>query len=643
MSSTIQTKENNIKEEIDYKKIGLKVGLEIHQQLNTLHKLFCNCPTTLSDEYKFTLDRYLRPVSSELGEIDIAALFEWEKGKKYVYQVSSSSCLVECDEEPPHLINDETLEIALAISMGLHSTIVDEVYVMRKIVIDGSNTSGFQRTAIVALGGYVEDGNEKIGIQTIAVEEDAARKIEERPDHTTYNLDRLGIPLIEISTSPDIHDPAQAARVALNIGQLLRLTKKVKRGLGTIRQDINVSIAEGTKTEIKGVQDLDLIPLIVKNEALRQLRLLEIKEELRKRGLSKDFVTQNMRFKDLTHIFEKTDSKLVKKELEKGSLVYGIKVPGFAKLLGRELMPNRRFGTEIADYVRALAGLGGIFHSDELPNYGISHDEVNKVKIELGVSDSDAFILIVTPKSKLEKAIDVIKNRIFAAFDGVPKETRAAQDDGTTKFTRPQPGAARMYPETDIPPRRIDFELLERAKKLVPETPEVKFKKLIEMGLSQELANQILMSINLALFEELVEKYSPKVPPVFIASTLENTLKYVKSKGGNISIVTDDILDILLREIYSGNITKDAIEEILLEFTTAKNPNLNEILSKYKAIPDSELAKIIKDTISTIPQDILKNKNKAFNVIMGKVMSKVRGKVDGKKVAELIREELDKI
>lgn len=375
---------------IDYKGLGLKVGLEIHQQLDTKNKLFCNCPTTLSDNYKFTLERFLRPVSSELGEVDVAALFEWERGRKYIYQVSTSSCLVECDEEPPHLINDEALEIALATAMGLHSTIVDEVYVMRKIVIDGSNTSGFQRTAIVALGGYVEDRNERIGIQTIAVEEDAARKIEDKPDHVTYNLDRLGIPLIEISTSPDIHDPDQAARVALKIGQLLRLTKKVKRGLGTIRQDINVSIAGGTKTEIKGVQELDLIPIIVKNEALRQLRLLEIKDELKRRGLTKETVMNNMIVKDLTYLFEKTDSKIVKRELEKGSLVFGIKVPGFTKLLGKELMPNRRFGTEIADYVRALAGLGGIFHSDELPNYGISQDEVNKVKRDLSITDNDA-------------------------------------------------------------------------------------------------------------------------------------------------------------------------------------------------------------------------------------------------------------
>ncbi|MEM4138937.1 MAG: Glu-tRNA(Gln) amidotransferase subunit GatE, partial [Sulfolobaceae archaeon] len=243
--------------EIDYKKLGLKVGLEIHQQLNTTHKLFCNCPTTLSEEYTATLVRYLRPVMSELGEVDVAALFEWEKGKRYIYRLSRPTCLVEYDEEPPHSINEEALKIAIAITLALGGEVVDEVYVMRKTVIDGSNTSGFQRTAIVGLGGKILDEEGVVGIQTIALEEDAARKISETSEEVLYNLDRLGIPLIEISTAPDIKTPEQAERVALKIGQLLRLTGKVKRGIGTIRQDLNVSIDGGVKTEIKGVQRLE--------------------------------------------------------------------------------------------------------------------------------------------------------------------------------------------------------------------------------------------------------------------------------------------------------------------------------------------------------------------------------------------------
>jgi glutamyl-tRNA(Gln) amidotransferase subunit E len=625
--------------ELDYSKLGLKVGLEIHQQLNSHNKLFCNCSTELTENYHYTLERYLRPSFSELGEVDVAALFEWQKGKKYVYQVSNNSCLVECDEEPPHPLNEEALAIALAIAMALNSTIVDEVYVMRKIVIDGSNTTGFQRTAIIGLGGYIDVEGERIGIQTIAIEEDAARKVTENPLETVYSLDRLGVPLIEISTAPDIHSPEQAEKVAFKIGQLMRLTGKVKRGIGTIRQDLNVSISGGVKTEIKGVQRLELIPDIIRNEARRQYELLRIKEELKKRGLTEEKIIKEFIPKDLTHVFKDTNSKLVKKELEKGSLVYGMKVAGFRGIFGWQLMPNRRFGTEVADYVRVLAGLGGIFHSDELPNYGITQDEVNEVKKELNVGENDAFVLIVSSREKLGLAINTIKDRILYAFKGVPKETRAALEDGNTRFMRPQPGSARMYPETDIPPRRIDIEIIELAKSFMPESPEVKLKKLIELGLNQELANAILNSPRLDLFEELIKKYSPKVQPITIASLLEINLKYVKKKIGDVTIITDDVIEKIVKAIYDDKISKDSIQDILLETASSKK-NVDEIINKYSRISDSELEKIIDEVIAENIKEIEEKKEKAFNIIMGKVMSKVRGRADGKRVSELIREKM---
>jgi len=625
--------------ELDYSKLGLKVGLEIHQQLNSHNKLFCNCSTELTENYHYTLERYLRPSFSELGEVDVAALFEWQKGKKYVYQVSNNSCLVECDEEPPHPLNEEALAIALAIAMALNSTIVDEVYVMRKIVIDGSNTTGFQRTAIIGLGGYIDVEGERIGIQTIAIEEDAARKVTENPLETVYSLDRLGVPLIEISTAPDIHSPEQAEKVAFKIGQLMRLTGKVKRGIGTIRQDLNVSISGGVKTEIKGVQRLELIPDIIRNEARRQYELLRIKEELKKRGLTEEKIIKEFIPKDLTHVFKDTNSKLVKKELEKGSLVYGMKVAGFRGIFGWQLMPNRRFGTEVADYVRVLAGLGGIFHSDELPNYGITQNEVNEVKKELNVGENDAFVLIVSSREKLELAINTIKDRILYAFKGVPKETRAALEDGNTRFMRPQPGSARMYPETDIPPRRIDIEIIELAKSFMPESPEVKLKKLIELGLNQELANAILNSPRLDLFEELIKKYSPKVQPITIASLLEINLKYVKKKIGDVTIITDDVIEKIVKAIYDDKISKDSIQDILLETASSKK-NVDEIINKYSRISDSELEKIIDEVIAENIKEIEEKKEKAFNIIMGKVMSKVRGRADGKRVSELIREKM---
>ncbi|RLE48773.1 MAG: Glu-tRNA(Gln) amidotransferase GatDE subunit E, partial [Candidatus Methanomethylicota archaeon] len=241
-------------EALDYRSLGLRVGLEIHQQLNTKHKLFCECPTSMRDESPhYEVQRKLRPTQSELGEIDIAAQFEFKKGKWFIYEgYEDSVCLVELDEEPPHPLNQEALDVALQVALMLNMTPVDEVHVMRKIVIDGSNTCGFQRTARVAMNGWIDDEEGRVRILTLSLEEDAARKIIEDDKSIRYRLDRLGIPLIEIATGPDIHSPEQAKRVALRIGQLLRATRKVKRGIGTIRQDLNISISGGARIEVKG-------------------------------------------------------------------------------------------------------------------------------------------------------------------------------------------------------------------------------------------------------------------------------------------------------------------------------------------------------------------------------------------------------
>ncbi|RLG86938.1 MAG: Glu-tRNA(Gln) amidotransferase GatDE subunit E, partial [Thermoprotei archaeon] len=520
---------------INYDDLDLKVGLEIHQQLDTKSKLFCNCPTKLvSDEANAArVIRALRATKSELGEVDEAALFEYKRGRLFEYIVpGDASCLVELDEEPPHPLNREALIIAIAIAKALNARIVDEVHVMRKIVIDGSNTTGFQRTAIIALGGYIDVPSGRVGIQTIALEEDAARKVKEERGIVTYNLDRLGIPLIEVSTAPDIKSPEQARQVAETIGLLMRLTRRVKRGIGTIRQDLNISIKGGTKIEIKGVQRLELVSKIVEYEVMRQLRLLEICEELKRRNVCEEDIKSSY-IVDVTEIFSNTKSKLIKKATKKGAKVFVLKLPNFRGILGIEIQPGRRFGTELADYAKQWGGVGGIIHSDELPNYGITKDEVLKVFERIdGDPSKDAFVLVLADAKRALKALEAVRNRCIQALYGVPKETRAANPDGTTHYMRPQPGAARMYPETDIPPIEITKDILEEAERIKPPSPEEKIRELMySYKLHRELAEQLLYSPYLNLFEELATKIGSRLSPTVIASTLTSTLKSLKGEG----------------------------------------------------------------------------------------------------------------
>ncbi len=633
---------------LDYKQLGLKAGLEIHIQLDTKHKLFCDCPTKLveeGDEDVFV--RELRPAKSELGEVDVAAMLEWRKERKYEYHAPrESSCLVEADEEPPHELNREALVTALAVAKALNSMIVDEVHVMRKIVIDGSNTTGFQRTSIIALGGYIEDEEGRVGIQTICLEEDAARKLFEEKDKVGYKLDRMGIPLIEIATAPDLRTPEQAQRVAFKIGQLVRLTGKAKRGLGTIRQDLNVSIKGGEKIEIKGVQHLYLISKVIEYEALRQVRLLEIKEELLRRGVKPDDI--EFKVHDVSEVFKNTKSKIIRRILgKKGYGVYALVLPGFKGILGREVQPGRRFGTELADYARVWGGVGGLFHTDELPAYGISSEEVAELYRVLNADPGkDAIVLVADKKEKAYRALEAVVDRAKYAFKGVPPETRAANPDGTTRYMRPRPGAARMYPETDIPPVEITEELLSEAEKLVPEPFDKKLKRYVEeYGLSHELAKALLNNIRLDLFEKLVVKYSGKIQPTIIAATIENTLKSLKSDGVPVENISDEHIEETLDLLARGVIAKEAIPEILAYL--AKNPDkkAEEAVKElgFTTISREQLESIVDEVIKQNIAVIKEKKERAFGTIMGRVMAKVRGKADGKLVASIVKEKISKI
>jgi glutamyl-tRNA(Gln) amidotransferase subunit E len=625
----------------DYKELGLKVGLEIHQQLDTKYKLFCSCKNKLEEEFLYEVIRKLRPTESELGEVDPAALMEFKRNRYYVYQaVKEASCLVELDEEPPHSINEEAIEIATMCALLLNSNILEEIHVMRKEVIDGSNTTGFQRTALLALGGFIYDGKEKIGIQSITVEEDASRKIYEDHEKVVYRLDRQGIPLIEIATNPDISDPEQAKRVAYKIGLILRSTGKVKRGLGTIRQDINLSIKQGSKVEIKGVQELGLIPKVIEYEVLRQIKLLELKKILNENKIPK----LKLEYLDITELLHNTSSKIIKSKIEKGGKVFLLPLKHMHGLLKFEINPNRRFASELADYVKAWTSLEGIIHSDELPSYGISEHEVELMysfaKLEKG---KDAFIIVAGEEEKCKEAIKVLVDRINYAFEGIPEETRVAHVDGTTRYARPRPGAARMYPETDIPPYIITQDFIEKIKQKLPSTIEDRLVFLQKnYGLNPQLAQELIDS----QFEDIFEKaVQIGIKSSLAATVITQLTKYLKRSGINIDNLTDKHFLEIFTALKEGKITKEAIEPILKFFTQNPNVGIDYAIKKLglEILDRSQIEKIVENVIKERYNDLIKDKNKAFDLAMKIIMSNVRGKADASLVAEILKSKISSI
>jgi glutamyl-tRNA(Gln) amidotransferase subunit E len=618
---------------LDYGALGLKVGLEIHVQLDTGRKLFCHCrPELKNTEPDFRIVRRLRPAMSELSAIDPAALWEFRKMKTIMYEgYNDVTCLVELDEEPPHEPDEESLLLALAISKAFNAKIFDEIYVMRKVVIDGSNVSGFQRTMVVAHDGLAVFPNYKVPIWTISLEEDAARKVEEKGDLVVYRLDRLGIPLIEVSTGPMEYPPASIAEVAWLIGRTIMNTRRTKRGLGSIRQDLNISIAKGAKTEVKGVPELSLIPKVIELEVLRQVNLLKIRDELINRGLSKDQYTPDL--VDVTEVFSSTKSNIVRKTLEAGGVVAALKTPGLRGLLGFELQPGRRFGSELADRVRAWTRLGGLIHSDELPGYGISGEEVSKVAGRLG---TDSFILLMGPPGvELQEAAKVIVNRIREAFDGVPEETRAAREDGTTYFMRPRPGAARMYPETDLRPIRVTIELLAKADMYVPEPIDRQIERYASMGMSRELARQLAVSEYSLEAEELMRKYKGRINPTLIASIFVNTIKGLGRGVEQVDVVK--AVDELLALYADGKITREAIQDVLQVYVEEDGRR-----GVVEIINEKGLWRMQYSEVLSLVKSMIDNGVKDRNKLMSSVMRSHRGRVDSGDLGRAIDELLGK-
>jgi glutamyl-tRNA(Gln) amidotransferase subunit E len=622
--------------ELQIDKIGLKVGLEIHQQLSTNKKLFCNCSPKETDEFTARFSRKLRASKSELGEYDPAAIFENMKSKKMIYYTNPNSCcLVEQDEEPPHDLDSDAKNIALLIASSLKSNIFSEIYPMRKMVIDGSNTSGFQRTMIISQGGYLDVDGQKIGVQSICLEEDAAKLLADRETERDYSLERLGIPLVEIALEPVSAGPSEMRKIALTMGRLLRTTKKVTRGIGSIRQDVNVSVSGSGIVEVKGVQQLDQLEKVVEYEAKRQHGLLLISEKLKKLKLEK--ISRQEDVFDVTELMKNCKSEIIQKSLKDKSVIKVIKIKNFSGMFSYSPYRAIRLGKEIGQLVRFF-GIGGVFHSDELPNYGIGDSDIEKIKKLLDNSENDSFIIIAGENSKIDFAINSIINRIEQAKHGVPAETRLATQAGETVYLRPRPGASRMYPETDIPPIIVTDNEIDFAKKNIPKSWDESLLVLQKKyDLKPQLAEQIFDSEYLELFEKICTDKNSS--PNFVASILCSTITNLERRDLDASLLKSEEIIKSFEFLNQGKITKESIEIIFEQIMSGKTQSVEEAIQKTSMISlsEDELEEICNTIINDNSVIIDAQGLRAIGPLMGSVMKSTRGKASGEKVNLLLQ------
>ena len=613
----------------DYKKLGLKCGIEIHQQLDT-RKLFCECRSSLEGQAKGEVARRMRAVAGELGDVDAAALQEVLKGKEFLYRVyPEESCEIELDEEPPHDLNPEALDIALTVATLLRCDIPDEIHVMRKQVVDGSNTTGFQRTAIIGLDGVIDSPSGKVGVTNLSLEEDAAQIIEKKDGRVTYGLNRLCIPLIEIGTTPDIRSPEHAREVAARLGMLLRSTGKVMRGLGTIRQDVNVSIEKGARVELKGAQDLNMLPRYVENEVQRQLSLVKLRDKLKESG----FRVPKPMLKDASHIFGRAQSRITR-----GKKTYSMRFPGLAGYLKATLTPTRTLGNELAGYVKARVGARGFIHSDEvLEKYGLEK-HFRELEEHHKAGKGDTLIIITGEKALARKTFQAITERLEQLLIGVPEETRRALDNGDSEYMRPLPGAARLYPETDIPPVFITPAKLRDIRKELPELLEQRVVRFMSrFRISEELANQVVHS---GFSEQFEYGVGCGLEPTFVASLLTSGLTQLKRKD---SVPVERLTDSEFRRLFDflrkRKLPRETVLGMLKELATRPDIELSELVQDTGP-SEAELSGLIRKVISR-NRDALKS-HRPEKVLMGEVMKEVRGKAPGSEVMRLLMKELKK-
>lgn len=623
----------------------VKIGLEIHFQVKG-NKLFCSCPTEESDIYGGTFERKLTVVSGESSEKDIAALQESLKGKDFEYLITDNSCLVEMDEEPPHIPKNDTIETGIIVSLILGCKIVDNLHFMRKIVVDGSNTSGFQRTGIIGLDGSFLVRSKKIGISAVTLEEEACKKVKESEKAATYSLDRLGIPLIEVSTEPDMSSPKDAREVAEAIGLSVRQSGMIRREASSIRQDLNISIRGGNRVEIKGVQSLSQIEKVLKQEIERQESLVEIVEILKGRAVSTEFFLE-----DLTDLGFFKGSELFTNGIKSGKKIYGFSLPGLSGVLNNGKF---RLGREIAERLKAV-GIGGFIHSDELPNNGIGESVKREISAKLGSKSEDAFGLIILEPTKIEECIEIVQSRVREAQTGVPAETRGATENGT-KFLRPLPGNSRMYPETDIPLIPLDSTYVIEVEKNVPHTVQERMDHLESLGIPRQEAFNSLWKEYDDILESLVSQFgNPKVCAKFLSVVYS-------SKSPDLDKAKN-----LIERFSNGNIPYESLEALYLEgeFSLSKNKkielrrdgslkfslNLNDKIEltdinadfKIKDRNTDNLLKIIDGIVKENEPLIRDRGESSFKLLMGKVMKEVRGQFEGKEISDLLTQKIKEV
>ena len=647
---------------IDYDEVGLMAGLEVHQQLLTERKMFCHCPAGLyTREHDGTVLRHMRPTLSELGEYDGTALMEFKTRKNIIYLLHKSNvCTYEMDDTPPFLVNQQAIDVAVEQCLMLGCDIVDEVHIARKQYLDGSIPTGFQRTAIVGVNGKLPlSGGRTLSVTQVSVEEDSCREVSDRGHLIVWRADRLGMPLIETVTGPDLHTPDEVVEAILTVGRVCRSTGHVRVGMGASRQDVNVSVRGGRRVEIKGVPRAIWARGLVHGEAVRQVNLLRLQGELHRLGVKRpaDLVTEHA---DVTYLFDTSQLEVLRREswarfveeegrrpdfeLGEGPFcVRAVKIKGLADTLGWPTQPDLTFAHELAGRVRVIAGLDQqpiLLHSEKWPDYADSPRELRRLKKRLGCSSRDALVVVWGPLQDTLTAAQEIRLRYEAALDGVPNETRQPFADGSTDFERILPGPDRMYPDTDSPPIRMTRERVKRLQACLPPAPWVREERYAAAGAPRETIHYLIRRGGARLVDLVVERHGADLRQACFF--FGQRLKGLRRAG----LAVDRISDARWGELHDLFATRPVLREAQ-----------DHLVTLMASMPDEPVSRLVEEgglagapdgwgeTLSTLvrekrPDHPDGTSAQRLRYYLGLVMPRLRGLVPAREVAAALQREM---
>lgn len=621
-----------------YEDIGLTSGLEVHQQLLTCKKLFCRCPAGIySRDWDAEILRHMRPTLSEFGEYDGTALMEFKTRKQVVYRINKETvCTYEFDDTPPFEMNEEALDAAIEIALLLNLNIVSELHIARKQYLDGSIPTGFQRTTILGVDGWIPYRGRRIRILQLGLEEDACREVSDVGHVRTFITDRLGMPLAETVTYPDMTTPRDVAGVAEVVRRLNRATGRVRTGAGAARQDVNVSVRGGRRCEIKGVPSIRQIPRLVHSEAFRQLALLEIRDELRRRGVSEEtFFSSTV---DITDKMLRTRFWPIMQAVRDGRKVRAVLLRGFAGLLCHSIGPGKNFLQEFSDRVRVVACIDFLPNvlSSDLPEGNLSPEDWRFVRRVAGASQGDVVIVVWGEEEDVRTACEEVALRARAACAGVPRETRQAMPDGTTGFERVLPGPDRMYPDTDLPPMVLPGGRVNRIRARLPETPWSREERYRAAGVPEQLAHRLSVSPRARLFDLLGHAVDGSA--AFAASLLTDHVRHFRRQGADVDHLDESFLVRAFELLRGGRLVPDGVLHIFMHRLRTGRGTADELVEKLDLTPATpeEIGSVIDEVVAQLGARQSSIRDAVRRLAMGRIMDRLRGRAKGAEVARLL-------